>query len=149
MEVVSQFRPGPRDAFIKAELGWAGQSNRISRYSETPVPWPLHEAVETQLNTLNSNIVQLCFQFGRNMGLLYLLYGCNGNEIYGFRHRNGPGATPALPVLASGTLARRRCAGRASPWALIPTLEVKSWRFLCIFKHLKAFSSIFKQLQTS
>lgn len=27
---------GPRDAFIKAELGWAGQSNRISRYSETP-----------------------------------------------------------------------------------------------------------------
>eukprot|EP00435_Cladocopium_sp_Y103_P044957 s1833_g12.t2 len=27
---------GPRDAFIKAELGWAGQSNRISRYSGTP-----------------------------------------------------------------------------------------------------------------
>ena len=56
-----QFRPGPRDAFIKAELGWAGQSNRISRYSETPVPWLL-EAVETQLKTLNSNIVP-----GRNM----------------------------------------------------------------------------------
>lgn len=81
VEVVSQFRAGPRDAFIKAELGWAGQSNRISRYSETPVPWPLHEAVETQLNTLNSNIVQLCFQFGRNMGLLYLICGCNGSMV--------------------------------------------------------------------
>jgi len=26
---------GPRDAFLKAELGWAGQSNRISRHSAT------------------------------------------------------------------------------------------------------------------